>query len=430
MYSIGILIGAFCILIELKKHKLTPLIIFSSLWSCILLLSAFRLYHLDEASNQAYIVISIGMFGFGIGYLMFNKIAIRLHKKTISYNIRERLILILSCITIFLYLMDFMKVANYLMNGQTLAYIRALSQDSTSILYSNRGKLETAVRYFIIQPFAMSLQVIVATEFLNGKKKWLIIDIIIIILRVLSEGSRSLILYLGFHMIIAFILDNKVNDYINRYKGKINVRRRKKYIKLIVLAAVLLVIYTTFSRSGERAFRTTYYYFSMEPTMLGLWLQEIKKYGFGLASINGLVYPVLFLIKNTFQISTYPLNWYHNIFLLIDDTDKIWKTISSFDNTQANAYVSIFWFAFLDGGYIGTFVILFAFGMIYSLMYHAVTKHRDKKTSCLYSYLLQGLVFSFIRLQFADVSYALGFMFLLIVAFRKREVSNEKQVKN
>lgn len=428
MYSFGLLIGFLFIILEIKKHKITPLLVFSVLWTIILFLSALRLYGLDMPSDKGYVVIALGMLGFGIGYLIFGKTIVRLHNDDRVYQIRDKFILTLSIITIILYFVDFMKVVNYLASGQTLAYIRTLSQDSTSILYTNRSNLEIAIRTFIIQPFALSLQVIVAMEFWNGKKKWIIIDGIIIVLRLLSEGSRSLLLYLGINLIIIFVLDNKVSYYINLYKSKKARKRRKRTLKIAVFVGFLLIIATTMSRSGGRALRTTYYYFSMEPTMLCLWIENIKEYGYGLASVNGIVFPILFVIKNVLKISTYPSYWYNNIFLLINDTDKIWKVISSFDGTRANAYVSIFWFAYLDGGYIGTFIILFILGSIYNLVYNYVRRYKNKKSFCIYAYLLQGLLFSFVRLQFADVSYALGFIFLLFFAFYKdnRGVTNEK----
>lgn len=421
MYLFGLLIGIFFMFIGYRKHRITPLFIFSLLWSFILFLSALRLYNLDKPSDQGYAVIAIGMLGFGIGYLVFGKFKIKKLKGNQFYLTRDRIIWLLAAITIGLYFIDFMKVIGYLMDGQSLAYIRALSQDSGSILYANRSNLETVIRTFIIQPFALGFQVIVAMEFWNGKKKWFIVDVIIILLRMLSEGSRSLLLYLGMHLIIIFILDNKVSYYIDLYRAKKAMKGRKRYLKIVTLIAIVIIIATTLSRSGDRAIRTTYYYFSMEPTMLSLWIEKVKEYGYGLASINGVFFPILFVIKNLLGLGNYPSYWYNNIFLLINDTDKTWRIISSFDNTQANAYVSIFWFAYLDGGYIGTFLILFIIGAIYSFTYKYMNKYKNKKSICIYAYLLQGLLFSFIRLQFADVSYALGFVFLMLFAFRVKK---------
>lgn len=428
MYLIGLLIGVFFMIIGYRKHRITPLFIFSLLWSFILFLSALRLYNLDKPSDQGYVVIAIGMLGFGIGYLAFGKINIKIQKGNQLYLTRNRIIWILAAITIGLYFTDFMKVISYLINGQTLADIRALSQDSGSILYSNRSSFETVIRTFIIQPFALGFQVIVAMEFWNGKKKWLIADVIIILLRMLSEGSRSLLLYLGIHLIIIFILDNKASYYIDLYRTKKAKKDRKRILRIVTVIAVIIIIVTTLSRSGDRAVRTTYYYFSMEPTMLSLWIAKVKEYGYGLASINGVIFPIIFIVKNLLGLGNYPSYWYNDIFLLINDTDKTWRTISSFDNTQANAYVSIFWFAYLDGGYIGTFLILFIIGAIYSFTYNYTYKYKNKKSICIYAYLLQGLLFSFVRLQFADVSYALGFIFLMLFAFRieRRRVICEK----
>lgn len=421
MFLVSLFVPATYILIEFsKRKKMTPLIIFSSLWFLIVLMSVLGLFDLDKTSNQAYAVISMGIFAYGLGELISSKLTFKSKKGRSEYVLRDKVIYLLCAITILLYFMDLYKVISYIIGGQSLAYIRLISQDKTSVLYSDRSALESAIRMFIIQPFAVAFQVIVAQEFIEGKKRWIVWDIVIILLKVLSEGSRSLLVYLGVHLVLIFFFNNKFKTYT---QGFSRIRKHKKrIIRIVFLVIAIVLVYTTMARSGERALRTTYYYFSMEPRMLDIWLEEIKEYGYGAASINGFVFPFVWFFKNLLKMSDYPSYWYNNVFLFIDSTDKLWQVISSIDQTRANAYVSIFFFPFLDGGYFGEFIIMFIFGFFARQMYKNAIKDMNPRNVCLYSYTLLAILFSFVRLQFADVSYALGFIFLCFVAFKRRRV--------
>jgi len=421
VFWVSLFVPAAYILLEFfTRKKITPLVIFSGLWFFIVLMSIWGLFDLDKTSDQAYAVISVGIFAYGLGELISSKYTFKNKTGKSEYVLRNKVVYLLIVITILLYLMDFSKVFSYLTSGQSLAYIRLISQDKTSVLYSDRSALESAVRMFIIQPFAVAFQVIVAQEFIEGKKRWIVWDIAIILLKVLSEGSRSLFLYFGVHLVLIFLFNNKFKTYT---QGLARMSKHKKRIvRIILFLLAIVLVYTTMARSGERALRTTYYYFSMEPRMLDIWLGEIKEYGYGSASINGFVFPFVWFFKNLLKMSAYPSYWYNNVFLFIDSTDKLWQVISSIDQTKANAYVSIFFFPFLDGGYFGEFIIMFIFGFFARQMYKNAIKDMNPKNMCLYSYTLLAILFSFVRLQFADISYALGFIFLRFVAFKKRRV--------
>lgn len=263
MLLLGSAFAVFFIIIDkiINKRNITPLQIFSCMWLVILILSGIGLYNLEQASDTAYALIAIGIFSYGMGELLSNKIYFKKYVSGAFYELRTTLIYVLVALTILLYFSDFLKVINYILSGNSLAYIRSISQNQNSVLYEGRGVFESALRMFIVQPFVLAYQVIAAKEFWAGHKKWILFDIIIIILKVLSEGSRSLFLYLGLHLIVIFLLDkNKINKLIGFYNGKKSKKHRKLTLGILILIVASVLIYTTISRSGDRALRTTYYF--------------------------------------------------------------------------------------------------------------------------------------------------------------------------
>ena len=402
-------------LIELtkKRHKITPMTIFSILWLIILILSGLRLYYLNAPNEQVYLIIFVGLVAWGVGYYLLSYIT-PAKPITTNYTIRKLLIYFLIVLSLLFCIKDLRNVFSTLKGSFNLAQIRALSQDSTSVLYNDNSNLETAIRSFVINPFAMAYQSIVACEFWKGRKKWLVLDIFIIVLRILTQGTRILFIYLIINFIIFYYLsasNGKVGEYFRKTFSK-------KRIVLIIFITIILLLIMTLSRSGNRALRSTYYYYAMEPYMMGEWMKSIKGWGYGTVSLNGLVYSVIYFLKNVIHIiSEYPQTWYNDIFLLINNTDQTWITISNYDNTQANAYVSIFWFPYVDGGFLGEAVIMFLYGAIVQ-HYYKITHYFNNVgdlQKCVYALLVQWLLFSFVRFQFADIAYALSFIYIIIL---------------
>lgn len=407
-------ISAVYFLIELviRKQNISPMILFSALWFSIIILSGIRLYGLNPTSDFTYLIIFVGLLFWGIGY--YSNSFFFLQTASINkYKLHRYVVCLLALASIFFCFKDFVKVLPDLLNGENLAQIRLISQDNTSILYQDVGNIENAIRSFIIYPFMMAFQPIVALEFWKGNRKWLYLDILIIVFRVLSQGSRIIFIYLLIDLILFYGITSK-NKVIKEYFSR-------KNIAFLVIIGIVAIIWTTYSRSGDRAFRSTYYYYSMEPYMMNEWIGQIKGWGFGTASFNGLVYPVIYFFKNVLHfISDYPSYWYNNIFLLINNTDKIWLTISSWDYTQANAYVSVFWAPFVDGGFIAEGIIMFIYGSVVQHYYQSVyvIKNAGDREKCIYALLLQGLLFSFVRFQFADITYVLSFVWIILL-YRK-----------
>lgn len=83
--------------------------------------------------------------------------------------------------------------------------------------------------------------------------------------------------------------------------------------------------------------------------------------GFGIGSLNGLFFAIFYLIKNILGVP-FPCQ-FSDVYQMILLTDSEWQIITDATN-RANAYVSTFWYFYLDGREIGVVVLSILYGYI------------------------------------------------------------------
>lgn len=416
-----------------EKKIFNPITMFYALWSIILGLSSLRLFNLLEARSEIYWLIFIGLISFAIGYYFYKFYKIVLRKNSyvsknesdylrttsiIEYELNYKLVYFIAFICIIFYLKELRHVLQYLLSGKSLAYIRALAQDSSSVIYTSKSKIETALKILCITPFSQALQTIVAVDLIFGKKdkKLILLNIIIIALRVITDGSRSLVVYFLISIVVAFSINN---DRLLKKKGKSKLKQN--IILFIAITTIIFILYKiTASRSGENIFRFAYYYFSMQPIMFDKWASIVDSqgiYGFGLSATNGFWFAIFYIIKNIFGVA-YPELW-SNIYALIEGTGTSWQVISSL-GTQANSFVSAFWILYIDGRTTGIIIGMFIYGIIISKSYCKAKMKKSLKHISIYIFLYIGLFYTFIRLQFANIYYDIALVLLLFFMYRKK----------
>ncbi len=100
---------------------------------------------------------------------------------------------------------------------------------------------------------------------------------------------------------------------------------------------------------------------------------------------------------------------------MMTDTTWVWPG----KNITANAYVSLFWFFYIDGRMIGIILGMFIFGFILSRSYYnVIAKHHSASAGSVYCCLLYCALFSFVRFQFSITRIALGLVFVMFFAYK------------
>ena len=187
---------------------------------------------------------------------------------------------------------------------------------------------------------------------------------------------------------------------------------------------LLLVAWMTYSRSGLNALKTIYYDFAMQPLMYEKWVSEVDSanlIGYGTASLNGFLFPVDYILRNTLHINLGML--YKKVYTLIALTDSKWQYISP--TIRANAYVSAFWFFYLDARNFGVLIFSFIYGCYCRMSFKNAVFNSNLRSIAVYSLVAVGVFYTFGRFQLSQHTYVLALLYLKYFMFKRSSIRNE-----
>ena len=422
------------IAVILEKKLFNPLTIFSGIWAMLTMFQSLGLFQLYETEDWIYSLIIIGEVSFAVGYALFRKGKLfskrivftnksRWSPKESTFVLRRQYVYMACIICILFYLIDLGTLLPSIISGG-LSEVRAICQDPDGIVYNRRSGIENAIRTLFVGPVAFAMLPITAVDFFKTRKdkKLLFLCAAIIVLRVITEGGRSVVAYFMLHIVLAFVLKGKKKALQEMFGDNLQkigqYLKKRKYMVMGVVALVVIggvaLYFTTLARSGSDAAIHMYFYVAMQGKMFEIWAKRVDMehlYGFGIASLNGFVYPIIYFIKNIFGFSDFPGYW-GKIVNMIQATDSEWQWMSGYG--RANAFVSLFWFFYLDGRTLGMVIGMFVYGMVSAKAYKNALDYPNDKNLCFCMLIMQGLLFSMVRLQFANVFYALAFVYIAL----------------
>lgn len=421
-----------------EPKKINPITVFYGEWSIIIYLAKLNLYSLIPAKDSTYGMMLLGLVTFFTGYiftieiLQNTKIKLRLKKNDKESNnhnkqiiINKKNIYILLAFTLLICIINSTRSIISLLQGNTLSVIREAAQDNT--LYSN-NKLMNALQILVINPVSFAVAPLAAMEIYKKKRNLylIILPVLIVLLRVIGDGGRSPLIFLILCIILCYFYQGR--DGLKRNKitlsSKIIIQKKFKYFAIILIVAFIVLWRITLSRSGNNTIRYTYYYFAMEPTMFEKWAaitDNNKLYGFGMASFNGFLFPLFYIISNIFNVG-YPVAW-RNIYDLIESVGTDWQVITHTGLT-ANSYASVFWNLYLDGRVFGIAFGMFVYGAFIAYFYNQILKDKQtEKSLALFCIIMLGLFYSFQFIIFENFYYALGFLFIQFIFYKETYTS-------
>lgn len=413
----------------LTKKILNPVLILNVLWAIIVYLSSLQLFNLKPTSEEIYWIILCGIAFYNIAFFFYYYIYMGLRRNSKHANgikdseIRLKALYLFSLVSIVLVMPFFLTSVALLINGGSMATVRSSIQFG-EIAGSYSNPVLNALTIFIGNPVSMALNAIVAADFWHGNKnkKLMALCGFSIFIRVIAFGGRNpLIQFIIYFFVSYAFLDKKKSwDFIKKYK---------KYFLLVTLVLVLIILKVTVSRgSGQPMIRTYYYYYSMEPYMFENWAKVVDSLGvkaYGTAALNGFIFPFFYALRNIFQIP-FPI-FFETAYELIRQTNSQWVIIAG--GTSANAFVSIFWFLYLDGRLLGIIVGMTLYGIISAKTFiKAVTLIRPREV-CIYALVVFGLITTNGRSQFADLAYALSFIYVIFL-YKNSHYKSKKKHKN
>ena len=319
-------------------------------------------------------LFSCGVVGFGFGYIFFflikrskyNKEKCNKEKNKVMENkiFRDNLMnnsvfKIINCMVFVFYFIVSIRVCYFLLNGTSYAIIRSMYQGyyGYASVFPNSA-MKTIDTYFA-HPFLYVLVPIILISFFEKKlkKRWLIISIGNIIMYLLCSASRFLLLY--FIIELAFCICYYYRNLLKKY--------RKKIFKVLIALCMIIFLMTyirskTVSGGNYTIMQNLYAYFTVEFPLMDYWLDYIPHgfYGFGTAFLHG----TFGVLSPVIRFLNIPMEKYNMLTKIIVPTEE--NFIGVFPWKKYNAFISIFYFFFLDFGYIGVLLEMFIFGCICS----------------------------------------------------------------
>lgn len=424
-----------------KKLLLNPVTIFCALWAVILFFSSQQKYTMYMASEEKNVMIVYGIIAYLVGYyinkLFLNRIHIRIGRFSRYQSDTQRIavpryqLLYLLCSISLLYtIYDLVRVV--VQSGTfNLGTIQKLLQ-SGDISNANSSVLN-AIVVLVISPTKFILPAITAVDFFYGRRdrKLLLLTICLIFVNMLSTANRTsfLLFFLWLFFVATLYLyhnSDKKQQYLKKIETSNVLSKIRKYKWGIVWIAIIAFVVMSMSRTSTSLFKQIYLYFSMPPSMFEIWAEKVDAegiYGYGVGSLLGFVYPVFYILKNLLGIPMPNLVETMYDWNMMTDTTWVWPG----KNIMANAYVSLFWFFYLDGRVVGIIIGMFLFGIVLSRSYNSIiAKKHSARQVAIYCCLLYSVLFSFVRFQFSLTRIALGMVFVMFFAYkmewRKREV--------
>ena len=406
------------------KKFFNPLTIMCGLWSIILFLSSLCLFNLLQADIGTYVAFILGISSFSIGFSIrfFKKKTYRLKVGRVlpdtNYDIemRTRLVWVLLLFTLVFEVINSGRSFSILLNGGSLdSVLLSVRESATDV----RGTITNVINNLIVGPFKFAIFPICAYNIASKQNKLMTLFILCLLgVGVISSGGRVFIIYLIVSLCVSFTI-LPFGKNIIRNTIKVVKKQKRRFIFLIAVMLAFFVL-LSLSRSGSRLIQHTYLYFSMQPIMFETWARNINEkglYGFGEAALNGFTFHILYLIKNIFQVP-FPSHWY-DVFNSIILVDTSWQPITSL-GLPANAYVSAFWYFYIDGRLLGIVIESFIWGWVCSRGFKNTIKNPNMKNICIYSMILFSVVDSYVRIRFTTGDFVGGLLLLYFILFEKK----------
>ena len=384
------------------------------------MLCAFTHVKLNQPQDDTIIMIIVGTLSFSTGTILAQNSKRKIYKfKNLRmtndgtrYVLRYHVIYILSLICILAYLYNLFTLIKLVGSGN-IGMIKLYLQSNEN----GRSSWLNAFYYLLVDPLTVAIPICAISDFIFGKrnKKLLILAVILTLIKTFANTTRSTFGILIVYFAVGSMIFIKINGYDARLKSF--VKKRKKQIVVACILAILTFVYMTIARNSN-IWDNLWTDFALPTSLFEYWKRVVDTqnvHGYGLGSLNGFVYPVFYFLKNIFKI---PIpEFVEAIHKIANDTDSfVWAS----NTVTANAYVSIYWYLYMDFRYVGILVGMFFIGYFAEKTYLDTFHYKGAKNFSIYCFFLHMVIFSIVRLSFTIVSSALGFVFVAFVLYKRR----------
>jgi len=390
------------------------------------------LYGLRPFSETVYPIIFVGCFCYFIGTLLpvikvkSNRIAnTDDYKKSLATKeikelvFNKKLYLLLQIVSFICVLFVFYQALLAMLSGYSFSVVRNMFKsigDESGFI--NSIFLHIVWVLFVVPTVYLSIPIVMYSFFAKsrGNKALMTLSIINIVMYIISSGGRILIICCVVYLLFL----------AKRFNFQVTGR-----IKFLVLSLFVILtysfLYITMDRSNERSvFEYVYHYTAIPIPLFSHWKayvdnQEIITYG------SAFWYGFVGFINRVTRFA---------------GTTEIAKTtqdaiamtefnyIRLFPTRSYNAFVTCFYYFYLDFRYFGVVIGGLFYGFISQIVYLKAIASKDSRNFIVLLLFIQSIIFSIARWQFGEMKYFLSFAYLLIILFTAKNDSTRKVFGN
>lgn len=400
---------------KIYRCWVNPITVFCGVWGGILFAYSFHAYELYYASNESLWIIICGVIMFFIGALIATFIhtqkgnisretSIIIDAEPFNYG----MLLFLNILS-FLFLIGFgLTVFRQLISGSNFYYIHKMYNDEEGLIASSTT-YKNIVTWFVWPLMHVSLVALPVILFRsnhsdkNPQKKWSIILILSnLILFCLVSGKRGFFLNFIVYSFSVYFLQGK----------KILLKRKTKIgIAISIIFAILAIDYLSTSRGSTSIIRTIYIYLVGCIPHLSSKLENNTIELTGISSIYGFFQAPIIIVSSIIRLP------------LLSSIRSSMSELHAYTQTRAfigpgmtfNAFLSPFFFFYMDGGWICNILFSLTFGYASICVYHKHLRVRSYKSMIVYVLILFSLIMSFVRIQFFQMRYVLSFFYVYLI---------------
>ncbi len=417
-----------------SKSVFNPITMMLVIWAVILPFSDSNLYNLKPTSNISYVIIPIGLLAFTLGAAagMRSRWKIRQFRRLnesegfLEVNYTFLYIIAAICLAVLLY--QSFQAAALMRRGYTFAAIRKLLfSDEENEMRATSGIV--ILQKFIVTPGVNLLTTLIPVELFLVKKDsrrngLLIMSLISLVLWAFSSGGRTIIAALALYFVTCLWLKNRESERRTIRDGWI---RERSLLAAVVVAALVIAVYTiTIGRKGANVdlVRQAFIYFGAPPKFLDYNIDKLdNQFGgfraYGMSSFYGFLYPILFAVR--FLTGSYPEAFTQTHELSVTMLQTV---VSMGGGIRINAFATMFYQPYIDGGIPGVILVLLFFGLISGKAFHSAFKKRNLLGLLLFLSFEYQILFSMIRFWYTQVGSAIWVLFIFFaVRAAKKQTS-------
>ncbi len=406
------------------RNILSPSSSFTFLYLLVFILSAFGWYDIYRASDDAYILISLGILCFFLGCMVKRKPQ---NNKTLFstgkvLDINDKLkvpiywTMFVVCMVILLY--SAYTILMFFRSGGNIGEVYVLAAAATDGEENEltKSSFQILLESYIAYPLLYLLVPVSLVEFFNTyKKRYFAVAIVLALLRVVLDARRTYLVAFIMMVAFCFLLHRKDLRYFDKAFQK-KIKKIFKYsIIIIILVGYVFILISEFrsiAKTGEDQYstlQTLTYYYGGSVQFFEECINEFKiEYTYGFSSLRGFFAPFFGVFK-LFGLDSPEVLENANAYL-----SEIHNHVVNISPTKPyNAFATCFFQFYCDFGVVGIILLSFIFGYYAQSRYDKLLHYRNKRSEATYIFLYANiLMLSFVTME---TVLALNFWPLVLV---------------